>query len=95
MEISREELFRKKLEELLQFVLEKDQKYSGDKPLNSIVDNAKAFNITPLKFCLLRINDKWNRVRNNPEDVKLIAEELRDIWGYAFEGLILIDMEEC
>ena len=86
-------LFEQKTKELLEFLIEKDSRYAGKEPLGNIKDNARTFNISPLKFCLLRINEKWNRVRHNIENLTIIKEELRDIWGYALLGLLLIDEE--
>jgi len=91
---NREELFTKKALELVKFLIEKDTKYAGDTPIGNIKDNAKTFNITPLKFCELRINEKWNRVRQNIDDINIVKEEFKDIWGYTLLGLLLIDEEE-
>jgi len=87
-------LFEQKAMELLEYLIEKDAKYAGEKPLGNIKDNAKTFGITPLKFCLLRINEKWNRVRHNSNNIDIINEELKDIWGYCLLGLLLIDEEK-
>jgi len=93
MEDKRTILFKKKIEELLKFIIEKDKIYAGSEPCGNIKDNAKAFDVTPIQFCKLRINEKWNRIRQNPNDTEIAKEEFRDIWGYTFLGLILIDME--
>ena len=90
----RRKLFEQKVKELVEFLIEKDAKYAGEVPIGNIKDNAKTFKITPLKFCQLRINEKWNRIRQNIDDIKIVKEEFRDIWGYCLLGLLLIDDDE-
>lgn len=91
---SREHLFRKKANELLKFLMEKDRKYAGDTPLGNIKEYSKKWNISPIRMILVRIDDKLNRVSRNIDDKLIVEEELRDIWGYSLIGLILLDQGE-
>jgi len=87
----REKVFRKKADELLEFLMEKDRKYAGNVPLGNIKEYSVKWSISPIKVLLIRIHDKLNRISKNLDDKEILREEIRDIWGYSLIILILMD----
>lgn len=92
--MNREALFRNKVEELLKFVISKDEKYAGKEPLANIKDLASSWGVTPWTYCCMRIHEKFNRLKRNRSNKEIVKEELRDIWGYCLLGLLSLEEEK-
>lgn len=92
--MDRKELMKKKLDELLEFLVEKDEKYAKEEPFGNIMKIGENWHMEPSRWCCIRINEKINRMLQNPENREIRREELTDIWGYCLIGLILMDKED-
>jgi nucleoside 2-deoxyribosyltransferase len=91
--MDREMLFRQKAENLLNMLIEKDRKYAGNEPLGSLKTHEK-LGISALTWCIARMNEKFNRIKNNLNDTRIIEEELKDIWGYSLLAMIALDEQK-
>ena len=80
MSVKREELFGAIVEYNLAKLIKKDEQYAGDTPVGAI-RKATIF-VDPKSMILQRIQEKWNRILENPRDEDILDEELFDIWGY-------------
>lgn len=90
--------FNKLLEELSELHVRKDHDYSESKPLSNF-NECKSFGIPNWKGALVRMGDKWARIKsiikkgdNQVKDESLI-DSLKDLGIYSIITIILL--EEC
>jgi len=93
IDANRKELYELALK-LTDFLAEKDRKYADDELGGNIKDSSETWGVEPSKWCCMRINEKVNRMKVNPDDKKIRKEELQDIWGYALLGLWFLQKSE-